>query len=64
MHLLTLSQVSNYQINCKRIKLYATKVLQSSFKDYIMSLMEPFNPTLKLKNIVLTVLDHTFDDEK
>ena len=64
MHLLTLSQVSNYLINCKRIKLYATKVLQSSFKDYIMSLMEPFNPTLKLKNIVLTVLDHTFDDEK
>jgi hypothetical protein len=64
MHLLTLSQVSNYQINCKRIKLEATKVAQSSFRGFIMSLMEPFIPTLKLKNIELTVLDHTFDAEK
>lgn len=42
MHLLTLSQLSNYQIICKRIKLEATKVPNSLFHNYIMTLMEPF----------------------
>ena len=63
MYLLTLSQLSNYQVNCKRIKLKAIQLLEESFEDFIWKLLEPFLETLKLKNISVTVSDKTIDKD-
>lgn len=63
MHLLTLSQLSNYQINCKRIQLKATLLKHNKFSDFILELLEPFQETLKLKNISITISDRTVDTD-
>ena len=57
MHLLTRSQLDHFQSNANSLKLKATRVKQTSLKEYLLSFLQPLQVNLEANKLKIEVFD-------